>query len=75
MRFGTASTGPGEDGEDIELPKYFIKLQQTAPTGPGENIELPKYFIKLQQTAPTGPAENIELPVFKSNQSFFEKKT
>ena len=52
MRFQTAPTGPGED---VELPKYFLKLHQTEPTGPGENIELPKYFLKLHQTEPTGP--------------------
>ena len=32
MRLQTAPTGPGEN---IELPKYFLKLHQTTPTGLG----------------------------------------
>ena len=48
----TPSKNPTGPGEDMELPKYFLKLHQTAPTGPGEDVELPKYFLKLHQTAP-----------------------
>ena len=37
VRLQTAPTGPGED---MELPKYFIKLHETALTGPGANRQL-----------------------------------
>ena len=41
MRFQTAPTGPGEN---IELPKYFLKLHQTEPAGPGSEAVI---FAKI----------------------------
>ena len=50
MRFQTAPTGPGEN---IELPKYFIKLHQTEPTGLGYSAH--HFFLKL---TPMGAVPN-----------------
>ena len=59
---GQAQDLPLQGFFGIELPKYFIKLHQTAPTGPRENIELLKYLFNLHQLAMPAPQNLIGSP-------------
>ena len=44
IRRKTEPTGPGEN---IELPKYFLKLHETEPTGPGAEAVIPPKIVRL----------------------------
>ena len=72
MRLQTAPTGPGED---MELPKYFLKLHGTAPGNLKKKIQkvrksdnLSKTIVELRGHSQTIPNALIVLEGATGNQ-------